>query len=648
MKTVFSSLLLFISFASFSQIKTIKLDKLKSNDLSISDINITDNALILNKHININYLLGDDDNWYIKETISQRIQFLNPNAFSLELFSINYNSKTDSLSKVKANFYFLKNRKLKSSKIKPILKESKTDTTQKQLTFKHSSLEPGNILDLSYTRVYPSEIFTGFDIQDQFYIKNYSANIITPNLINYSTSIYEPPNSIIKKYTQELKIRIVPIRHFFEFKGKQGLQKIQYSRLYKTEGKGLFITCSDVAAKETSTKASNEQESDFYVTFNLENMRSIDNNMYNTVHSYHSNNFSNNTTKERINAIIEDIKKSCDANTKDELLLCTLNYVKSNFTWNSIHNIQDQKDVLSILIIKTGNSSELNHLIIKILQGLNLKANLVLLENEKKKQSHESSLKNYNYALTTVKILNKTYYIDPTKQQKDYTLIPYDLINRKGILIEDIEDFYNISLTPNTKSSIYTMANMKLENFKLKGNIKRRVSNYYINTNNKHYKPINLDAFDSITKNETTSKPQSQEQVLEVSTSLKTDSDNNIIINLNSLFFQEVLSKKFTSKKKSKPIDFEFPFEHKSIIQIEIPNTYDIKNLKPNERYNLPEGYGKLTTSYQFNNNVLNIVITISVNKSHMPSDLYPAFKTFFETYHDTLEEEIHLIAKQI
>jgi hypothetical protein len=135
-----------------------------------------------------------------------------------------------------------------------------------------------------------------------------------------------------------------------------------------------------------------------------------------------------------------------DGKTPDEKIKIITDYVKFNYNWNGFTDKFARNKISKIIKEKTGNSAELNLLLLGLLKKAGIEAKPVVLST----RSHGIINVNYpfqqflNYVIVKIDG-EKDLFLDATESMLPYNELPVRCLNVKGLLVEkDSEQWLDI------------------------------------------------------------------------------------------------------------------------------------------------------------------------------------------------------------
>ncbi|MEO7982890.1 MAG: transglutaminase domain-containing protein [Bacteroidota bacterium] len=330
------------------------------------------------------------------------------------------------------------------------------------------------------------------------------------------------------------------------------------------------------------------------------------------------------------------------------------NYVKENFRWNEYDGKFVVENLKKVWDTKTGNSGELNLLLINLLQsfGIAAKALLVAERNFGKVDPNYIFLDRFNKTVASVSINGKNLVLDVTQKYSPATLIPYPLLNTYSLLID--KNTTNVSEIVSSGNSYQQLVQLKakLDNTgslngsadiyssayaresqltSLKTEKERpEVSNY-----EKIHEGLKISDFTFDLQGDDTAS-----LVQHFNWTKKMD-DNGGFVLLNYNLFTGLIKNPFTSDIRFTNINFGYPYNVTVEEVIELPAGSNPEELPKDVKLVTPDHSIELSRSVKRAGDNLSIKINFQQTTSLFTADSYPDLKFFYKTIIDKLNEPI-------
>ncbi|WP_343531914.1 DUF3857 domain-containing protein [Pedobacter sp.] len=345
----------------------------------------------------------------------------------------------------------------------------------------------------------------------------------------------------------------------------------------------------------------------------------------------------------------------------DTLKVITLiyNHIKNNVKWNDNYSIYTSElNPKTLLDKKTGNSADINLLLLNFLREAKIDAN-ALLVSTRSNGMHPGfpQISKFNSVLVHVKGLGgKDLILDATDKDHFLGMIAYENLNHQGFSVDiKTETGSWIGMEPtfgDEKVYNYTLT-LDKEN-KLKGNMTQYYKGYSaLSRRNRYrsnasetefiknikkdkqgleidsYKLNNLDNFDEILSEE-----------LNVTIEENVEEAGNLVY-LNPLLYERTKENLFKHETRSFPVDFAYPVKESIRATINFPAEYDIEKLPKGGVFKLPENKGSFSISFISQDKTVMVRSIIEINKTIFSPEEYFDIKELFKVIVEKQAEQI-------
>ncbi|HTO35885.1 MAG TPA: hypothetical protein VLZ72_06590, partial [Flavobacterium sp.] len=340
-----------------------------------------------------------------------------------------------------------------------------------------------------------------------------------------------------------------------------------------------------------------------------------------------------------------------------EKLINVLELAKSKVKWNGEYGVFCDKGVRNAYKHNTGNVAEVNLILTSMLRNAGFKANPILLSTRSNGIAVFPSINAFNYVIAGVELDNKVILLDATEASSSVDVIPLRANNWIGRLVFDNGDSKEINLDVEKPSNYQKMLNYKLqESGSIEGTYMCRFSDYMARLERDRYflnsidKNIELlenryegtDIFDLEFQNLNNIHEAFGYQ-FKFSSSDYTDIVGNKMY-INTLLFLATSSNPFTKETRKHPVDFPFPSKGKYIINIQIPDGYQIEYMPESIHVKMKDDIVTFRYLISQNGNIIQLNLQEDFNKSIIEAENYPDLKSIFENLIQKENEKIVLI----
>lgn len=343
-----------------------------------------------------------------------------------------------------------------------------------------------------------------------------------------------------------------------------------------------------------------------------------------------------------------------------EKAVAIYNYIKDNYTWNDRFGDYISEKKLNAAYEKSaGNSADINLSLLVCLRDAGIEAHPVRTSTRShgKIQRIYPIVAQFNHVVVLAKIDGKDYLLDAIDKDLVFGMLHPESLNLQGLLLqptkEDLPTW--IDLTPAKTTEIVNI-NLQLEDDEPLAELTGVYTGY--SAWSKRYQQRKKDEEDYIedrlgdlydfeveSVEFNTEKPERFAEVikLKVEDAVTSSADN---IYINPFLMEQMEERVFTLEKREYPVDIASPYMEKYILNLTIPEGYEVAEIPENIKMTLPDGSGSYLYMIQVNNNVLQLRCEEALKKSIYLPEEYEALKSLFDLIFEKETEQIILKKK--
>lgn len=359
------------------------------------------------------------------------------------------------------------------------------------------------------------------------------------------------------------------------------------------------------------------------------------------------------------------------AKTPEEKMKTIYHFVLDHIKWDGTYGTHQSEPLNKVFELKKGDVAGINLLLIALLKEFGFEANPMLISTRDNGQPIVlyPIMSQFNYVLAHVKINDKVQLLDATHPQRPMGLPAVDALNNKGWIVNAINPHWE-NIVPVKASSTRVFTLTLDEEGKAKGKIISAYDGYAA-----------LDVREDLTKKndpQSTKMPEEDEEDEDVSatvTNMEYDSIsiknlddiyktlaynakvhipeggtvNGDFIYLNPVLHPAFDENPFKQSVRQYPVDIPYPLSHRYILNLTIPEGYEIEQLPEQVNLLLPDNGGRfvfLVTKSKDSPRSLQINSTIQINQVHFEPEEYTAIKKFFDLIIEKQQEQLVLKKK--
>lgn len=357
----------------------------------------------------------------------------------------------------------------------------------------------------------------------------------------------------------------------------------------------------------------------------------------------------------------EDISQLLLDNPKEaEQVQRIFDFVQSRMHWNGNVSYMSELGVKKAYKEKTGNSADINLMLVAMLRYAGLEANPIITSTRSNGVAIFPSRFAYNYVIAGVKLNanGETLFLDATSKNTVPNILPIKVLNWSGRILISSEASQEIAIQPKKHSTKnYTILAEIVDEKIIKGKV-REVSNEYfallfrekdgLLTNKSLIEKLE-SKYDGIS----VSALEVQNEKSKPVTVTYTFENNNLLENIGDkvyfspLLFMAMTDNPFKSEKRDYPIEFDFPQSNNFNISIKVPKNYEVESFPSSVNYRNQDGSLGFNFNSSISDNVIQISATFKINNLLIAAEDYGDLKTFFKEIINKQTEKIVLKNKE-
>ena len=370
---------------------------------------------------------------------------------------------------------------------------------------------------------------------------------------------------------------------------------------------------------------------------------------------YDSNSFGDELRKtkyfeEDLNAALAGV-----ANDKEKLHK-VLSFVKDKVKWNRRRGVGTDEGVKKAYSTKTGNSGDINLMLVAMLQHAGFDANPVVLSTRDHGVQLFPTLSGLNYVIAAVKQDNGYMMLDATEEYSGPDVLPMRTLNLFGRLVNKDGSSSMMDMVPKKRSIETSMMNVSInEDGAIEGSTRQRFSQYYAmllrkrladNTMDSYLENMeeNYDGLEisdlKVSNQDVIAKPLDQSYEI-----YKEDVVEEVggKLYFSPMYHMATTNSPFKADKREFPVDFGYPWEDRFIINTKIPEGYKVEHLPESSTFALPENMGLFKYTIKEVGGTLQLSSGITFSACLIPPQYYDALKEFYKQVIEKQSEKVVL-----
>jgi hypothetical protein len=296
-------------------------------------------------------------------------------------------------------------------------------------------------------------------------------------------------------------------------------------------------------------------------------------------------------------------------------------------------------------------------MLVSMLRNANLNANPVLVSTRANGISLYPSRTAFNIVIASVLINGNLVLMDATSKSTLPGILPTRDLNWFGRIIKKDGFSEMVDLMPTNSSMEVVNALVKIdEKGEFTGQVKQQYFDYNalnfrensaILTNNaiiekkeKDYQGLEVENYELNSNSNDLTQPVIEKYTIK---------DNNLTeVIADKLYFSPLLffmmnENPFKQDSREYPIDFSFPFKDKYMINISLPEGYQVETLPKSIAIAMPNKYGSFNYTISNENSQIQLVVALDIATSIISAEDYDMLKEFFKVAIDKEMEKVVL-----
>lgn len=674
MKSITSLLIIFgCTLMCFSQ--NYKFGKVQQMEVEEAHypLDSSANAAILYKHESVNFDFIKGEGWQQTKKVHLRIKIYNKEGYDWATQEIylykGSRGNREKISNIKGYTFVLDQGKLKKIKLKSdgIFEEDYSEYREK-CSITMPNIKEGAVIELSYKITSPFLDIDDIVFQHEIPVKKLETYVAIPQYLNYN-EYFNPKASFYPDIIREKKKKTYISNDKQRNNDIYGANTSFSSNKTDYHDNVIGISEENIPAVKKEPYSGSLRKYIGLLTLELsafvDDLGVIEKSFSSTWEDVsktinESNNFGGQLARTSFfkNDIEVLVQETSDSFEKAAILY---NYVKSKVKWNGYNGYSTMKGTKKAYQEGSGNISDINLLLTAMLRSQGVQANPVLISTRENGTPLFPTRKGFNYVVCLVEKDNEYVLLDASEPYATFNVLPERAINWKGRLIKSDGSSQWINLGSIGHSVESTMLNVDLsKDLSAKGKVRKSYSNQ-LALNSRHQ-------FNNASKGDLVKKLESGKGSIEVS-NIELKNKNKLFkplqisydydlsdgvdavgdkIYFSPMFFLAQNENPFKMDKRLYPIDFIYPFEEKFMINIKVPEGYNVEYLPKNEALAFNEGAAEFKYILKKNGSFLQLLVNLKINKTNITPSDYPVFKSFFSKIVEKQSEQIVLAKNQL
>lgn len=352
-----------------------------------------------------------------------------------------------------------------------------------------------------------------------------------------------------------------------------------------------------------------------------------------------------------------DIDKLINGITNvSEKMVLIFNFVKSKMNWNNYYGVYTDDGVKNAYKKGIGSAAEINLMLTAMLRYASVSANPILVSTRKNGFPLYPTRTGFDYVISGVEVNNAVLLLDATNKEGEINILESKILNGQGRIIRKDGSSTWVSLTPKKPAQQNTMVNAVIqENLNVTGSSQGRFTG--------HFSLETRNNFQGLSATDTTKKLEGEKGEIEISNiafsdlkelykpiSLKYDFVSEDAVEeiggklyVSPMLFMGLTESPFTLEERKYPVDYEFSRKSRKIINITIPEGYEVELLPESTSFGFANNLGTFKYNISNSNGKIQVSTEFAINQSFIDSSEYKNLKGFYQLMIEKQNEKVVL-----
>lgn len=342
--------------------------------------------------------------------------------------------------------------------------------------------------------------------------------------------------------------------------------------------------------------------------------------------------------------------------SKNERLDIIFKFVQNKMNWNNKKGYYTNKGVKQAYMEGTGNTAEINFILISMLNYAGINAAPVLISTLENGIPTYPNRTVFNYVIAAADIEGKQVLLDAANKYTSQNILPLYALNWTGRLIKQDGTSQEINLVSQKITTETTNLLVVIDNLgKITGKVRDLKTDYDAYQFREKNEGINAESYIEKLENNLNGIQISNYSIDNVKNLSKPIIENFIFtsnkdceiigekIYINPLLFFTQTKNPFVQEVREMPVWFGYPKQSKYNLNIEIPEGYTIESMPKSIKISTGENVGSFAFNISSEGNKIQVQVTREINKTIVSADFYKVLKTFYQQMTDKQNEKIVL-----
>ncbi len=348
--------------------------------------------------------------------------------------------------------------------------------------------------------------------------------------------------------------------------------------------------------------------------------------------------------------------------TDQQKIEAIYNWVSRSIVCNGEDRVTADKDVDDVLESKEGNDAEITFLLISLLKSCGINSSPVILSTRDNGKIWKiyPLVNQFNYVIAMAKADSQTYFLDATDPYRPYNLTPEKMLGVEGLIVKK-DTAQWVTFKANNPNFNNVVVNLNLDNNgSISGNMQEFFGNYKSldirdNLDGKKDKELAESLFNTESENVSIdSAVVTDKDSIETSfkiqdwfSSLNYAQKYGKMIYLDPLIVNRIKENPFKSAIRHFPVDYGYPRQTMEVINITLPNCFEIKDPPDNKVYRIDNNNVYYEKLIQREGNKVQIISKMAIGQDIIQPEDYDKLKKFYSLVVSSESEQLAIGPKE-
>jgi transglutaminase-like putative cysteine protease len=323
-------------------------------------------------------------------------------------------------------------------------------------------------------------------------------------------------------------------------------------------------------------------------------------------------------------------------------------HVSGKMKWNNRFSLYPKERLSKTYNDGSGNSADINLLLISMLRAAGIKADPVLIstrDHEMIQRAYPVS-RQFNNVIAMVELDTGTILLDATGTYNPYGAVNSNNLNNQGLrIVKTTEESYKgvwVEVTPSANSTSNIVSTIEID-----GAGNQKLKTYYTTSDypavacrqdlemdsvkeclKKHVKISG--EYEVLEETVTAQKELDKKLRFAVSLEKKGTTSESKTLYVNPFPVKFMTENPFKLGKRTYPVDYGYPFQQGILTTIPIPEGFKISELPKSVKLKLEDGSASFTFLIGQSDNNIQVNSSLKINKSQFQPDMYEDLKALY------------------